>query len=294
MAISLCTTTTDVNGRELLAHGSPAFPIACYHDDLAAADVPWHWHEEVEAAVVTQGRAEVAVEGRRIELGTGEGFFLNQNVLHGAWRRCEGACRLHSVVFHPRLVAAPGDVIWQRYVRPIVENRGLVLTRLSTEAAGLLEKGWRACEAEAGAYEIEARHAISEMMASIAADVPRAPIEGEGRASQGAQRMKLMLAYIQTHLSGPLTVGDIAAAAAISESECIRCFRRVIQDTPAHYVRSLRIQRAAEMIAAGSVKISEAAEACGFNDMSYFSKCFQRQTGQTPSAYRQQMAGSIQ
>jgi len=32
MALSACDTTTDAAGRELTAHGTAAFPIACYHD----------------------------------------------------------------------------------------------------------------------------------------------------------------------------------------------------------------------------------------------------------------------
>lgn len=84
MAISLCETSTDSNGRELLEHGTQEFPVACYHDDLTETDVPWHWHEELEVAVVTQGQAEFAVSGRCVILQTGEGCFLNQNVLHGA------------------------------------------------------------------------------------------------------------------------------------------------------------------------------------------------------------------
>ena len=48
MALSLCRTTVDDSARELMEHGTAAFPIACYHDDLQAEPVPWHWHEELE------------------------------------------------------------------------------------------------------------------------------------------------------------------------------------------------------------------------------------------------------
>ena len=34
MALSLCRTTVDDSARELMEHGTAAFPIACYHDDL--------------------------------------------------------------------------------------------------------------------------------------------------------------------------------------------------------------------------------------------------------------------
>lgn len=47
MALSLCRTTVDDSARELMEHGTAAFPIACYHDDLQAEPVPWHWHEEL-------------------------------------------------------------------------------------------------------------------------------------------------------------------------------------------------------------------------------------------------------
>ena len=63
MALSACDTTTDAAGRELTAHGTAAFPIACYHDDLAAEPVPWHWHEEVEMLIASEGRVLAAAAG---------------------------------------------------------------------------------------------------------------------------------------------------------------------------------------------------------------------------------------
>ncbi len=54
MALSLCRTTVDDSAREL-KHGTAAFPIACYHDDLQTEPVPWHWHEELEVLVVSEG-----------------------------------------------------------------------------------------------------------------------------------------------------------------------------------------------------------------------------------------------
>ena len=54
MALSPCCTELDENGRELNAHGTAAFPVACYHDQLEIDPVPWHWHEELEVLVVTE------------------------------------------------------------------------------------------------------------------------------------------------------------------------------------------------------------------------------------------------
>jgi AraC-like DNA-binding protein len=49
----------------------------------------------------------------------------------------------------------------------------------------------------------------------------------------------------------------------------------------------LRLRRAAEWLAqAGDRRISDIAFDCGFNDLSYFNRCFRRRFGLTPSAAR--------
>ena len=81
MALSACNTETDSAGRELTVHGTAAFPIACYHDDLEAAPVPWHWHEEVEFVYVREGSMRLLTAGQERSFEKGEGFFVNTNVL---------------------------------------------------------------------------------------------------------------------------------------------------------------------------------------------------------------------
>lgn len=83
MALSTCRTVTDDSARELLKHGTPAFPIACYHDDLQAEPVPWHWHEELEILLVSEGTILATAAGEKYRLTVGEGLFINAGVLHG-------------------------------------------------------------------------------------------------------------------------------------------------------------------------------------------------------------------
>ena len=67
MALAPCQTAVDSSGRELVEHGTTGLPVACYHDDLGRRDVPWHWHDELEAAVVTEGCAVVSAgESKRV------------------------------------------------------------------------------------------------------------------------------------------------------------------------------------------------------------------------------------
>ena len=77
MALSECNTTVGRDGRELLEHGTTAFPVACYEDDFRKADVPWHWHDDWEAVLITQGCCTVAAGIHRVTLSAGEGYYIH-------------------------------------------------------------------------------------------------------------------------------------------------------------------------------------------------------------------------
>jgi AraC-like DNA-binding protein len=47
------------------------------------------------------------------------------------------------------------------------------------------------------------------------------------------------------------------------------------------------LKRAAEMIGGNTDTISQIGYAVGFSDQSYFAKCFKKQFGVSPSAYKQ-------
>ena len=48
----------------------------------------------------------------------------------------------------------------------------------------------------------------------------------------------------------------------------------------------LRLRKAADLLAHPGERISDIAFACGFNDLSYFNRCFRRRFGLTPTAAR--------
>jgi len=73
----------------------------------------------------------------------------------------------------------------------------------------------------------------------------------------------------------------------ISPSECLRCFRSTIGTPPIQYLKSFRVQKAAELLSSTSTKINEISSLCGFQDPSYFTRSFREIKGMTPNQYRQ-------
>ncbi len=71
----------------------------------------------------------------------------------------------------------------------------------------------------------------------------------------------------------------------VSQSSLYRKIKALTGQSPSVFIRSIRLNRAAALLEAGKLNVSEAAYQAGFLDMSYFGKCFKDQFQCTPSQY---------
>lgn len=294
MAILLCNSLTDKNNRELTQHGTALFPIAAYHDNLQAEIVPWHWHDELELLFVEIGEAVVHVESKKFVVKRGNGMFINAGVLHDAYNGKDSAYRLHSLVFHPRLISGGIDsIFWTKYVQPVITNPSYKCLMLDQNIdwqlniLNTIENTYETIKNEGLGYEFRIRDFLSKILLSLfyykpAAEKP--PTSGQIREDE---RLKKMLSFIHSHFEESLTVRDIAAAAVVSESECLRCFKKMIGKPPIQYLKHYRLQRAADMLIHSDEKITDIALDCGLTDASYFVKIFREANGCTPAQFRQ-------
>ena len=293
MALSECCIHIDSHGQELIDHGTGSFPVACYHDDFRTMNVPWHWHPEWEAVYIVEGSCTVAAGQQKTKLHAGEGFFINSGVLHGCWDEEESGCVFHSIVFHPRIVSGSLDcAIHLNYVLPLMENPSLEWIPLSPavswqrDTLELIEAAWQAFVHLSAGYEIFVRSDLSSIVLNLWSHADKGSQPVEKRTLRENDRIKSMLSFMHQNYSSELSVAQIANAASVSESECLRCFRTSIGTTPIQYLKQYRIQQAACLLISTGKRISDIAQDCGFQDISYFTKSFREQIGCTPSAYR--------
>jgi AraC-like DNA-binding protein/mannose-6-phosphate isomerase-like protein (cupin superfamily) len=291
MALSTCTVQTDRHGRETASHGGAAFPAACYDEDLAAQRVPWHWHDEFEFLLMTQGSARIRVEGAALTLGAGEAVLISSGALHSADGEGERAlCR--SVVFHPRLLGGVDSVFWQRLAAPLLEDKTFRYQRLTRDGGWQeafidhMTQAWHAVAEETADYENEARYRISKAFRLLADSRAVSAAPAVGREGLAAERTKVMMGYIHAHYAEELTLEDVAASASVSKSLCLRSFRSTIGLTPMRYAVRYRLERAAELLTDTDLQAGQIAAACGFSDISYFTRAFREEQGCAPLAYR--------
>ncbi|HIV96591.1 MAG TPA: helix-turn-helix domain-containing protein [Candidatus Agathobaculum stercoravium] len=95
-------------------------------------------------------------------------------------------------------------------------------------------------------------------------------------------------AYIKEHLTDKLTLDQAAEQVYLSKSYFCRIIKDELGCTFTEYVNRLRIDRSKTLLRSTGMPIAEIACAVGFDDQSYFTRIFKKQTGIAPGKYREQ------
>ena len=83
-----------------------------------------------------------------------------------------------------------------------------------------------------------------------------------------------------------LTIEEFAQKLGLGRTVFYQKLKSIIGLSPVDFIREIRIKRAVQLIDSGEYNFSQVAYMTGFNDPKYFSKCFKKQVGMTPSEYK--------
>jgi AraC-like DNA-binding protein len=96
-----------------------------------------------------------------------------------------------------------------------------------------------------------------------------------------------VLAVIDTRLSDQdFGVAELADAVAHDRSHLFRRVKQAFGTSPSTLLRERRLALGARLLLSERGTVADVAYAVGFNSVSYFCQCFQRQYDATPATYR--------
>lgn len=97
-----------------------------------------------------------------------------------------------------------------------------------------------------------------------------------------------MTRFIASQARQPLSLRDLVEFMQLSPATVGRLFRQHLKTTPVHWIRNMRMERAKTLLRTQRLSVAQVGAQVGIADPYYFSKCFKRHTGQSPSDYRRQ------
>jgi len=222
-----------------------------------------------EAAVVHRGRDFTLRPGALVLLKLDEPFFSADGANHKRFTN------VHLPMVTLRAMVAGADDLVGRELAP-----GGALS-LAMDYSDMLLKHPAAVD--------EAGMAIATHLLDLAA----LGLGARGDLALKAQRsglravsLKAALMILEKRFAEPdFSAQKLAAAAGLSE----RYVNELLYEAGASFTErltELRLRKAADLLARGGRRIGDVAYTCGFNDLSYFNRCFRRRFGLTPTAAR--------
>ncbi|MER7756075.1 DJ-1/PfpI family protein [Kitasatospora sp. NPDC097643] len=107
------------------------------------------------------------------------------------------------------------------------------------------------------------------------------------------RRVEELRHYIRRHLTGRLTVPELAAHAHLSERQLTRIFKTELGTTPSVYIESARVELARHRLESTDETLERIATGCGFGTVDTLVRAFRRRLDTTPTEYRLRFRATV-
>ncbi len=205
-------------------------------------------------------------------------------------------------------ILGPGRWYWLRFRIPVGGGRGLPglspnqTRRLLRALSAVVPPVFAASPAIEDCFErllAEHRHPrpdsplmvrsiLHELMLWIVRDHRAAAVRLTGSDEGFSPPIQKAVAWLNEHLSEDMQIPQLADVAGLSESYFRSWFHREVGFSPGDYLVRRRIERARELLRTTQDTITRVGLAVGFSTPAYFASVFRRQTGYTPTQFREQ------
>ena len=262
---------------------APGLPVTVA-ERMPQPSFPAHRHEFSEIVIVWRGNGLHILNDRPWLITCGDVFYIRDQDCHSYdsvndlvldnilyCRDRFGLALDWAQLLPPPGVDAPG--CWRLTTRGMALARG-VISQLERESR------------KSDPLSIQLTEALFLQLAIIlrrhgyAADRPWALPEGE--------QLDLLMSALQGAVARPFDLTTFCQQNSLNERALKQLFRQQTGMTVGHYLRQLQLCQAKHLLRTQDCLIGEVAARCGFDDSNYFSVVFTRDTGLTPSAWRQQ------
>jgi AraC-like DNA-binding protein len=233
------------------------------------AEQEWREQRSFKLIFIASGRYRLETTAQ-LRLHPGQFVVLNPSVPH---RHLELDGEKLLVELWPECLAEAADQLGVRM--PRFQQLPVSAAAVTHWALGALNElrfqpiGWRAM----------LDHAVPELalhLLRLECDLP-SPV--------APAQLRRALDLIRSSFSEPLTLDDLAGAAAMERFAFSHAFRRAVGRAPFAELRARRLEAAAAKLRAGNERVIDVAFGCGFGSLSSFNRSFRAAYGVTPSQY---------
>ncbi|MBQ8321662.1 MAG: AraC family transcriptional regulator [Clostridia bacterium] len=246
-------------------------------------DTAPHIHSEIEILYIKSGSAQVFVSDQKITANAGDIILVNPMEVHSVIADRDVPYHQRCVCFDTSLL--PDNVLADELVsgESFADNLYKADYAVTTVISECFEKLFSAVSNNSDTLLFESAAYVSLVFAAIK---KHGHIKKRKQKGQKVIFSSMIQGYLSEHFSEAITSEDAARELFYTQSYFCRLFRENFGVPFLEYLSMYRISKAKMMLSDGNAKISQVAEQVGFLDHSYFSRCFKRFVGVSPSEYQ--------
>lgn len=243
---------------------------------------PAHWHNRIELLLLTSGSLEVHLDNEHLTALPRDAVIIMPNMVHCGLSGESGVSYYVIAIdiekFRNETTAS------SKYLTPILEQtvsfepliRHQEIIASMNELVDSLPK-------ESSHNSLYAIGKVYEMISLLYEHC----ILSSGPPKKPDERFGKVLEYINNHYTEDISAKDISKKFGYDETYFCRRFKEATGITTMNYIRILRLELAQKLLKETNESISNISWKCGYADTHYFSNCFKRQFGMTPTQFRE-------
>jgi AraC-like DNA-binding protein len=254
---------------------------------------PWHFHPEIEFALIRKSGGYRVVGDNVTNLQAGDLLLIGSDLPHVFYHdKDTGAADSLIIQFHANFA---GDSLSQhpdfQPIQRLFERAARGLTIVGT----LRDETAHQLEMVPALGPLRRITKLIDVLDNLASARGLVPLCAPGYAApidlRDQERVGRVMHFIHSRIRKTINRREVADVAALSEGAFSRFFHKCTGRTLPVYLNEIRLGCAARLLLETDLRVSDVASECGFTNLSNFNRRFLAWKQMTPIAFRGKVIG---
>ena len=234
-----------------------------------------NWHDHMEFLYCTEGRGTVFMDDRQYPFTPNTLMSVGSQVIHSV--SAETDMFFYTIFINNDFFRIngidPKDIAFCEYAVANEELEEIILR---------LADAWEETDFQLAKLNRAATDFLLYLCENLSETV-----EKKKRQGRPWERTKEVIIYIKNNYQKAITLDEIAGVMSINKYQLTREFKQMTNVSIFDFLNSHRCKEAKKLLREG-YSVTDAATACGFQNLSYFSRTYKRFMGELPTAAKKQ------